>query len=220
MNKRGFVAGIIFGAVLAGSTVTIASIPDSSTKVIAGCYTTRTGALRVIDFQSGKRCNRDETQLNWNQTGIQGIQGIKGVAGLDAPQQIQIEAWSVLPRTSTERITLFQDSKVTIFGDCTDSPSSSIPTSQISIVGVEPNDAIGLRMGYAIESTSEGMYKTVHQSGLISTPQSPWGINTRLIDGVISTGLTHPGGYRVWLASMVDGLGRCNFRGMVQPERP
>lgn len=146
-------------------------------------------------------------------------QGFEGAAGLNAPQQIQIEAWSVLPRTSIERITLFQDSKVTIYGVCADSPSSLIPTSQIYIVGVEPNDAIGLRMGYAIESTSEEMVKSVHQSGLISTPQSPWGINTRLIDGVISTGLTHPGGYRVWLASMVDNLGRCNFRGMVQPER-
>ena len=142
-----------------------------------------------------------------------------GVAS-DSTKQVQIEAWSVLPRNSTERLTLFQDSRVTIYGDCSSSPASSIPVSQIYLVGVEPNDAIGLRMGYAIESTSNSMIKTIFQSGLISTPQSPWGPNTRLIDGVISTGLTHWGGYRIWIASAVDELGQCNFRGMVQPELP
>lgn len=210
------------GATLAGGTVAVASIPDSGTRVIAGCYTTKSGALRVIDYQAGKRCVTGEALLTWNQTGpqgAQGIQGVQGVAGQNAPQQVQIEAWSVLPRSSTERITLFNDGKLTIYGDCTGS-SATTPTSQVYFVGVEPNITTGLNMGYAIEATSDAMYKTVYQSGLNSTPQSPWGSYTRLLDGVVSTGLTHEGGYRVWLAILKDGAGRCNFRGMVQPERP
>ena len=207
-------SGLVVGSIVASMGV-VSALGNNTTVTIC---TTKEGALR---YASNGVCKAPkETALVLGVTGPVGPAGAVGPAGVDAPQQVQIEAWSVLPRSSTERITLFQDSKVTIYGDCTNSPSSSIPSSQLFIVGVEPNDTIGLRMGYAIESTSEAGFKTVHQSGLISAAQSPWGLNTRLIDGVISTGLTHQGGYRVWLASMVDGLGRCNFRGTVQPERP
>lgn len=136
--------------------------------------------------------------------------------GTDAPKQVQIEAWSILPRPTTERITLFQDAKLTIYADCTGSTAVN-PSTDVYFVGVERDLTIPVDMGYAIEATNSSMYKYMYQSGLNSTPISPWGSNTRVLDGVVTTTLTHEGGYRVWLSIWTDGYGRCNFRGMIQP---
>src|SRR5687768_14919087 len=56
--------------------IAIAAIPNSSTKVISGCYST-SGALRVIDRQGGATCAGDETLLEWNQKGQRGLPGIR-----------------------------------------------------------------------------------------------------------------------------------------------
>jgi len=137
-------------------------------------------------------------------------------AGTDTPKQVQIEAWSILPRPTTERITLFQDAKLTIYGDCTGSTAIT-PSTDVYFVGVDRNLTVPVDMGYAIEATSSSMYQYMYQSGLNSTPISPWGSNTRVLDGVVTTTLTHEGGYRVWLSIWTDGEGRCNFRGTIQP---
>jgi hypothetical protein len=53
--------------------IAVASIPDSGTGVITGCYITsgaNAGKLRVIDAQSGATCLGTETQLTWNQKGV------------------------------------------------------------------------------------------------------------------------------------------------------
>lgn len=51
-----------------GSTVT-ASIPDSTTSEISGCYKNGNGALRVIDTEAGQQCKPAESPLSWNQIG-------------------------------------------------------------------------------------------------------------------------------------------------------
>jgi hypothetical protein len=141
-------------------------------------------------------------------------------ARTDEPKQVQIEAWSVLPRPKTERITLFQDAYLTIYAECAGS-AAVMPRTDVYFVGVERDLTVPVDMGYAIEATTSSMSKFMFQSGLNSTPTSPWGPNIRVLDGVVTTTLTSEGGYRVWLSILPDDDGRCNFRGMIQPgQRP
>jgi hypothetical protein len=69
-RPSGFVTGIAIGAALALSGVlfgvTVASIP-SSTGVINACYSTKTGALRVIDAPT-KHCVAGERALSWTKS--------------------------------------------------------------------------------------------------------------------------------------------------------
>src|SRR3954469_13495152 len=53
-----------------GGGLSYAAIPNSSTKVISGCYATSNGALRVIDKQAGVTCAAGEQSLEWNQQGL------------------------------------------------------------------------------------------------------------------------------------------------------
>ncbi|MDP9074521.1 MAG: tail fiber protein [Actinomycetota bacterium] len=70
---------------VAGGTAAFASIPDSQTGVITGCYRAA-GGLRVIDAEAGKACAANETQMTWNQTGPQGPAGPRGRVGAIGPQ--------------------------------------------------------------------------------------------------------------------------------------
>ena len=81
-----------FGAALIGALVLAsvggvawATIPDSS-GVIHGCYQKDNGQLRVIDPSSSKdknasSCRKEETPLDWSQTGPQGPAGPQGPVG-------------------------------------------------------------------------------------------------------------------------------------------
>ena len=64
----------------AGVGVAYAAIPGSS-GMISGCYEKKTGILRVIDAEAGKKCLSIETPISWNQTGPKGEQGLAGPAG-------------------------------------------------------------------------------------------------------------------------------------------
>jgi hypothetical protein len=66
------VVGATLGLGIAGG-IAVASIPDSGTGVITGCYITsgaNQGKLRVIDAQAGATCLGTETQLAWNAKGL------------------------------------------------------------------------------------------------------------------------------------------------------
>jgi len=67
---------------LVGAGIGYAAIPDSS-GVIHGCYSTKTGALRVID--SSAKCANAEIALNWNQQGPKGDPGATGPQGAVGP---------------------------------------------------------------------------------------------------------------------------------------
>src|SRR6266516_2580782 len=58
-----------------------ASIPDSTTGVITGCYSNTSGSLRVINYPT-QQCTATETRLPWSQTGPQGPAGPQGPQGL------------------------------------------------------------------------------------------------------------------------------------------
>jgi hypothetical protein len=68
-GRRLLLASVAAFAVVAGG-VAYATIPDSTTGIIHGCYNKTTGALRVIDPSKSQSCATGETGLNWNQNGI------------------------------------------------------------------------------------------------------------------------------------------------------
>jgi hypothetical protein len=73
-------AGIALGTAIAlvgfAIGVSVASIPASN-GAINSCYSTRTGALRVIDYPS-KKCGSGERFLRWNQTGPSSVAALRG----------------------------------------------------------------------------------------------------------------------------------------------
>lgn len=73
------VGTVVFGLAIGGTAY--ATIPNSATGVISGCYQTAFGNLRVIDTQTGQRCNFLEKQLDWNQAGVPGPKGDPGAIG-------------------------------------------------------------------------------------------------------------------------------------------
>lgn len=70
------------GILIAGSSVATAAVVSNNT--INGCYTTKSGALRVIDTSAGT-CAKGETAISWNRTGPQGLPGVKGDTGPAGP---------------------------------------------------------------------------------------------------------------------------------------
>lgn len=80
-GRRRAVVGITaLAGLAAGAVVAYAAIPDSN-GLIHGCYTRNSGALRVIDTDTGQTCGTKETALNWSQTGPQGPRGPQGPQG-------------------------------------------------------------------------------------------------------------------------------------------
>jgi Collagen triple helix repeat (20 copies) len=88
--------------VLVGATA-YATIPDSPTNVIHGCYGKSSGALRVID-DATSQCSRGEIALTWNQQGEQGgigpvgPQGSPGMSGNNGVDGAQGPAGPVGPQ--------------------------------------------------------------------------------------------------------------------------
>jgi hypothetical protein len=63
------------GLFIVGAVAASASIPDSETGEITGCYANRGGALRLINAEAGKHCKSGESPVVWN------VQGLPGPAG-------------------------------------------------------------------------------------------------------------------------------------------
>jgi hypothetical protein len=85
-TRRILITAGIAALVLGGGTAAFAataSIPGPG-GVISGCYVKSGGVLRVID-SSVTTCKKDETSLNWNQTGPAGPTGPAGSTGPAGP---------------------------------------------------------------------------------------------------------------------------------------
>jgi hypothetical protein len=86
-HRRGgrlLVAVVLGTAAFGVATAVQASIPDAK-GVIHGCYAKGNGALRVIDTDKRLTCGKENTPLNWNQTGPQGGTGATGPQGGTGP---------------------------------------------------------------------------------------------------------------------------------------
>jgi hypothetical protein len=55
---------------LAAGGVAIASIPDAGTGIFHGCYSSSTGALRLINPSAREVCKKGEHAVSWNAAGI------------------------------------------------------------------------------------------------------------------------------------------------------
>ena len=69
LSRRALVLSVAPLALAVGAGVAYATIPASGSGVISGCYEKRTGILRVIDAEAGKKCTQYETPISWNQGG-------------------------------------------------------------------------------------------------------------------------------------------------------
>ncbi len=66
--RRWVVAAALPAAVALGvGGMALAAIPDSTTGVFHGCYSTRTGALRLVDPATHQGCHTGEKAVSWNQ---------------------------------------------------------------------------------------------------------------------------------------------------------
>jgi hypothetical protein len=75
-----WVAAIVVLGVVIGGTA-FAAIPSKSNGVITGCYSKKTGALRLIDAEAGRTCKQDERKVTWNVKGRRGARGPQGLPG-------------------------------------------------------------------------------------------------------------------------------------------
>jgi len=64
------VSAVVAGLLTAAGAVALAAIPDTGTGVFHGCYSTSTGALRVVDPSANQACRASEKAITWNQSGI------------------------------------------------------------------------------------------------------------------------------------------------------
>jgi hypothetical protein len=77
-------------AVLVGTGVTYAAVPDAGTNIYHGCMLTGIGTVRLIDpslpsTNPLSHCSKLETPISWNQTGAQGPAGATGATGSQGP---------------------------------------------------------------------------------------------------------------------------------------
>ncbi|MGH3370629.1 MAG: hypothetical protein ACRDPR_11570 [Nocardioidaceae bacterium] len=80
LKRRLTIAAATLALVAAAGGIASAAIPGLG-GVINGCYEKRTGILRVIDAEAGKKCLSVETPISWNQRGEKGYKGDPGPAG-------------------------------------------------------------------------------------------------------------------------------------------
>lgn len=78
-------------AVMVGSGVAYAAVPDAGTNVYHGCMLTGIGTVRLIDpslpsSNPLSHCTKLETPISWNQTGTQGPAGPTGATGATGSQ--------------------------------------------------------------------------------------------------------------------------------------
>ena len=62
----GLGVGLVVAATVAGGGVALAAIPSSSTSQYTGCVAKQNGAVRIVDFQAGKRCTAKEKTISWS----------------------------------------------------------------------------------------------------------------------------------------------------------
>jgi hypothetical protein len=95
MRNRWIAPAAVVILVMAAGTVAVAAIPDER-GIIHACRNKRSGALRVIDDESGQRCRNHERALNWNQVGRRGRTGPQGPQGPAGPPGAGSTGYKVL----------------------------------------------------------------------------------------------------------------------------
>ena len=86
LKRTSALAAALGIAVVSGGAVALAAVttPIDSSGRIHACYSTKSGAVRVVSPTSA--CASGESALLWNQTGPQGPAGAQGATGPQGPQ--------------------------------------------------------------------------------------------------------------------------------------
>ena len=108
------VASIVTALVVGG--IAYATIPGPN-GVISGCYSNKTGALRVIDTSKTTCVAKTETQLEWNQkgaTGANGSNGAPGASGVVSAQAFHGVFFGGVPVNGLQWFGPFGDPSVTV----------------------------------------------------------------------------------------------------------
>ena len=97
MHAKRLVPAVAALALVVVAGAAYATIPRAG-GVIDACYESRTGVLRLIDAEAGKRCLSRETLISWNEKGDPGPPGPQGPTG---PKGDQGETGPVGPQGPT-----------------------------------------------------------------------------------------------------------------------
>ena len=96
--RRGWIVALGVGGVIGGMAVVARAAIPGADGVIAACYKTSGGSLRVVE--PGEACKAGETPLSWSHTGPQGLPGPQGEPG---PQESPVHKESPVCRASPGR---------------------------------------------------------------------------------------------------------------------
>lgn len=172
MKMRKTAAAVALGSVIAlAASFAHATIPDSA-GVIHGCYQKNFGQLRVID-PVRESCTSSETQIQWNEQGIQGEKGDKGDKGDPGAQGPQgpsgflgsriVSASRQIPADTVSQVSVecADDEVMTGGGGGNDFATPATQAAQILWSGpvyVEENVAGWLLIVYNAQSTPHTVY--------------------------------------------------------------
>lgn len=140
----------VLGLGTSGAALAVGQSIPGSNGVIHGCYTRPWGILRVIN-SSMTRCQRDETSLNWNQTGAAGPEGAigrTGATGATGPAGPSTAGPAGLDVTVTHSVTIGGGQSI---ADC--------PASQPYVLGGGADGVGGaVTASYPVEQNGSAFY--------------------------------------------------------------
>ncbi|HEY3016676.1 MAG TPA: hypothetical protein VGJ41_16295 [Nocardioides sp.] len=96
----GFVVGAVAAATVVGGTMSMASIPSSSSGKLTSCVSKKNGAVRLIDFQAGRRCSSTERTVSWFQGPIAKVVRLPNT-GFPVDREFHKVGSATLPRAGT-----------------------------------------------------------------------------------------------------------------------
>jgi hypothetical protein len=144
-RKSPLVAAIASAALTATLVGGVAIAQTSSPAVITACVSDSNGSVRIV--AGADECRSNETDLTWNQQGLQGVQGPQGEAGPQGLQGPQGEAGPQGPQgipgtNGTNGVSGYQR----VFSDFVNVPSGGSATARATC----PNGKKALGGGYVI----------------------------------------------------------------------
>jgi hypothetical protein len=181
--KLVYVVGLLVAMVAGGATTAavLAAIPDSG-GVIHACYKSN-GALSVIDSAT-QTCAKNDTSINWNQTGPQGPAGSGG--GAVAYAHFEMSAQSPNGRYFTNVDPNFPSSNVTVLGQV-DQSSGGGTFYDCLTIGGSPKGVIVSIQNNSFSAISYGLAGDSEFSALNGNANCPTGTNFILANGAGST---------------------------------
>lgn len=129
MGRFRFVAGFLAGAVLASGAAVVASIPDSASGEITACYSTRSGAIRLIDAQVGVVCRSGEVRVSWNEQGPPGPPGSSG--GFELVGDDGTELGSVVNEVASECWIVWDGADFVSYDSTSGEPCFNVQAAQV-----------------------------------------------------------------------------------------